>query len=282
VYRMLMAIVGVSFAAVAATADDKPKPADTPAVKLAAIQKEAKEAQTNLYKTLNDLGDDKVAQKKADELLKEHEKEQTKRFDAALELAKADPKSDVAFDALAWLLEAPRTYYLPVGKPAMELVLEHHVDNPKIGPVVFVLAQIRRFQRSGEAPPGDALLKAVAEKNPDKTVRGQVAVARAWEAKGKFDAAERKKQKDADELATTADKAFEIVVKEYGECKLLDTYQKTQPTLAEVSKIELFELRNLRVGKAAPDIDGEDLDGTKFKLSDYKGKVIVLDFWGDW
>ena len=30
------------------------------------------------------------------------------------------------------------------------------------------------------------------------------------------------------------------------------------------------------------EIAGEDLDGIRFKLSDYRGKVIVLDFWGDW
>jgi hypothetical protein len=35
-------------------------------------------------------------------------------------------------------------------------------------------------------------------------------------------------------------------------------------------------------GNAAPDIAGVDLDGVAFKLSDYKGKVIFLDFWGDW
>lgn len=35
-------------------------------------------------------------------------------------------------------------------------------------------------------------------------------------------------------------------------------------------------------GKVAPDIAGVDLDGVAFKLSDYKGKVILLDFWGDW
>lgn len=280
--RLVLAAVAGLMAAVVVTADDKPKQADTPAAKLAAIQKEAKDAEAKLYKTLGDLGEDTVSQKKADELLKEYEKAREKRYAAALELAKADPKSDVAFDALAWLLESPKVWHLPVGQPAMELALEHHVANPKIGPVVFELAQIRRLSRSGDAPPGDALLKAVAEKNPDKTVRGQVAVARAWEAKGRFDVAEQKKQKDADELAAAAEKAFERVVKEYGECKLLDTDQKIQPTLAEVSKGELFELRNLRVGKPAPDIEGEDLDGTKFKLRDYKGKVVVLDFWGDW
>ena len=35
-------------------------------------------------------------------------------------------------------------------------------------------------------------------------------------------------------------------------------------------------------GMVAPDIAGLDLDGTAFKLSDYKGKVVFLDFWGDW
>jgi cytochrome oxidase Cu insertion factor (SCO1/SenC/PrrC family) len=36
------------------------------------------------------------------------------------------------------------------------------------------------------------------------------------------------------------------------------------------------------VGQVAPDIEGDDLDGVPFKLSDYRGKVVVLDFWGNW
>ena len=36
------------------------------------------------------------------------------------------------------------------------------------------------------------------------------------------------------------------------------------------------------IGNRAPEIAGEDIDGVKFKLSDYRGKVVVLDFWGDW
>jgi peroxiredoxin len=38
----------------------------------------------------------------------------------------------------------------------------------------------------------------------------------------------------------------------------------------------------LEVGNLAPEIEGEDLEGVAFKLSDYRGKVVVLDFWGDW
>jgi hypothetical protein len=36
------------------------------------------------------------------------------------------------------------------------------------------------------------------------------------------------------------------------------------------------------VGSAAPEIEGTDIDEVPFKLSDYRGHVIVLDFWGDW
>jgi cytochrome oxidase Cu insertion factor (SCO1/SenC/PrrC family) len=39
---------------------------------------------------------------------------------------------------------------------------------------------------------------------------------------------------------------------------------------------------DLDVGKLAPDIEGEDIDGQKFKLSEYRGKVVLLDFWGHW
>ncbi len=38
----------------------------------------------------------------------------------------------------------------------------------------------------------------------------------------------------------------------------------------------------LEVGNLAPEIEGEDIDGVKFKLSDYRGKVVLLDFWAGW
>ena len=36
------------------------------------------------------------------------------------------------------------------------------------------------------------------------------------------------------------------------------------------------------VGCTAPEIANADIDGVEFKLSDHKGKIIFLDFWGDW
>ena len=35
-------------------------------------------------------------------------------------------------------------------------------------------------------------------------------------------------------------------------------------------------------GDSLPEISGRDFDGQPFKLSDYRGKVIMVDFWGDW
>lgn len=36
------------------------------------------------------------------------------------------------------------------------------------------------------------------------------------------------------------------------------------------------------IGAVSPDIEGLDLAGESFRLSDYRGKVILLSFWGDW
>ena len=35
-------------------------------------------------------------------------------------------------------------------------------------------------------------------------------------------------------------------------------------------------------GNIALEIVGSDIDGHRFRLSDYRGKVVVLDFWGHW
>jgi len=38
----------------------------------------------------------------------------------------------------------------------------------------------------------------------------------------------------------------------------------------------------LAVGSVCPEISGKDVEGRPLKLSDYKGRVVVLDFFGDW
>jgi len=53
-------------------------------------------------------------------------------------------------------------------------------------------------------------------------------------------------------------------------------------TLGAAARKKLDELRTLSVGRPAREIEGADLDGKAFKLSDYKGQVVLLDFWANW
>jgi thiol-disulfide isomerase/thioredoxin len=53
-------------------------------------------------------------------------------------------------------------------------------------------------------------------------------------------------------------------------------------TLKQVVEPALFRTKHLSIGSQPPDISGRDQDGVEFRLSDYRGKVVVLDFWADW
>ena len=53
-------------------------------------------------------------------------------------------------------------------------------------------------------------------------------------------------------------------------------------TLGQVSEARLDDWHNLAVGKPAPEIKGVDVHGKTLTLSDYRGKVVALVFWGTW
>ena len=269
--------------AVSAVADDPPKKADppakkedapkTPADELKALQKEVSDASAEFSKALRARKDekDKEANEKITKAYAEYQKKQADAAAKALELAKKDPKSEVAADALAWAVQGLR------GKPdrlkeALALVREHHLASPKIKSLVGMVGYV--------GLPDDAVaefLTAVAEQNPDKATKATALMGLAERYKEKAEPYGRPAPKDADQLRAKAEDLFERVAKEYGD---VEAYRGT--TFAERAKGELFEMRNLAIGKVAPEIEGEDLDGEKFKLSDYRGKVVVIDFWGDW
>jgi peroxiredoxin len=146
-----------------------------------------------------------------------------------------------------------------------------------------------------------ALLELAIDKNPDRTVRGRACYLLAHELAEAVDAVRQLRQMpelaeqpaaryrreqvkrlraaDPDALARHAEELFGRLQKEFVDVKRND-FQPT--TLGERAERELFGLHSLALGKVAPEIEGKDLDGQPMKLSDYRGKVVVLIFCGDW
>ena len=61
---------------------------------------------------------------------------------------------------------------------------------------------------------------------------------------------------------------------------LLTAFPKSRA--AQRAEGAINRIKFLSVGKVAPDFEATDQDGKTFKLSEYRGQVIVLDFWGFW
>ena len=246
---------------------------DRPTNTLSLLKQERDQAENAYYKAAESLPETPQGEKQGQELWQSFDKKQGELFAAAVDLAKSEPKSDEALAALEWVLTIPRSYYLPAGIPAMELVTANHAANPKAGKVAAWVGYYIPHEGAESRPAALALVEAIAEKNPDRTARAQAVMARAWEARKRFE------QTKGDAEAAQAERAFEAVVKDYADCPRL---MREGRSLGEEAQQELFALRHLRIGKVAPEIAGEDLDGVKFKLSDYRGKVTALVFWASW
>ena len=68
----------------------------------------------------------------------------------------------------------------------------------------------------------------------------------------------------------------------------LDGKKKEKRTFGKLVKATFADLKagenakKMKVGTVAPEITSKDLDGVKFNLSDYRGKIVMLDFYGHW
>src|SRR5207249_2141715 len=180
--------------------------------------------------------------------------------------------------ALEWVLTSPGAYYRPSGIPAFNLMTEHHAANPGVGKVVTQLVYncpTEQF-RPKEYAAANALIRAVATKNPDRTARAQAHLALAYKTFCKFAVAEYKRAPDEEKRAADAIAAYETLIRDYGDCRFL---RSEKGTVKEFADRGLFELRHLRIGMVAPDIYEQGVDGTKLRLSDHRGKVVLLVFW---
>lgn len=135
-------------------------------------------------------------------------------------------------------------------------LVRDHAAAPWFGEALGDLGRARRdlgidWQREA--------LARVAKVNPSKEVQAQAlgSLAQTWMGK------------DGDEAEATSILA-----------RLSEEYPDTKPGKEAADKI--YELQHLVVGKVAPDFAASTIDGYDFKLSDFRGKAVLLDFYGFW
>jgi thiol-disulfide isomerase/thioredoxin len=112
-------------------------------------------------------------------------------------------------------------------------------------------------------------------------------VARAHAVKALMKNSEQNLQKVKQIKGNPAARAFyEKQMGKDGVEKLLASVDSTEKDLKGYRELLNGDLKgifpDLSVGAQAPEVVSQDLDGKKVKLSDLKGKVVVLDIWATW
>jgi hypothetical protein len=131
---------------------------------------------------------------------------------------------------------------------------------------------IEQAQWSREAKrAGDAILAS----RPGTMIRPYPIVVQGWGA----DHVDRVRRLDPEALEREAESLLAQVAETYSDVLNNDKNQRRETsTLSAGARAQLHKMRRLTIGKPAPEIEGRDLDGRLFRLSDYRGTVVVLDF----
>jgi peroxiredoxin len=181
-----------------------------------------------------------------------------------LALAKAHPKTEVAGEALSWIIA-----YFPETASAKEAVELYSRDYSESFP-----AQCRGLIQPA-APYGDHYFRAIIEKSSSREMQGRAMLARA-----------RFRQTVMHDNAT-AEKLLELVAARYAD---IEVGGGRSVKLGDLVKDDLVNLRNpdlaprtLSAGQKAPPFETTTIDGKTVRFPEnYKGKVVLLEFWATW
>lgn len=264
------AALSLSFGLWFAFAEDK-KPVDAPksdrAEKLAAQKKKFEDENKELsdrLKKVDNANDARAIQAEMRELA-------LLTAGKVLKIAEENPKDATGFEAAAFIVRIAGGSGAggdDVTK-AVGIIAEHHAADAKVKDLLIPA------MRLGEV--GEKLLKEVSTKGTDKEAKGTALFLRGYQKAQSVDDEEDEKKLPA--LVKEATELLEAAVKEAPDAKI------GNGTVAKFAGQEIDGLKavmNLAVGKAAPEVESLTLDGKKVKLSDYKGKVVLLDIWATW
>lgn len=169
--------------------------------------------------------------------------------------------SDPAGRALLWTLRIGLER-----EPARAVVarlLEEHMESDVLAELAQDLAGPAAVIGASEV---EKVLKELVEFSPRKAVQGQALYTLGTQQLESKDAAAR----------AAGRKALERVIADYSDLPA------RRGTIGEQATGILFKLDKLQIGMVAPEMQAVDENGVAWKLSDYRGKVVLVDFWGYW
>jgi len=200
------------------------------------------------------------------------------------------PAHEASLTAIVWMMQNVRSDENKAD--FLAVLLEHHSESDKIGGVCGSLSR-------DTSEDSEAFLRKLLAVTKSHDVTGQASYALAGVLGSRLSLNQTISKLSGEDL--------ERYVGYYGEeamefCKNIDVEAVSaerkallvkvrdefgdvatrRGTLGKSAGAELFEMERLQIGMVAPEIQGDDLDGIDFKLSDYRGQVVFLDFWGDW
>jgi thiol-disulfide isomerase/thioredoxin len=249
-----------------------PAPPTSPAEQLVLLAKEGTSIDETFHVELTKAGRDMPKVGAANDKYRAASSAWAKRAGALL---KAHPAAPETLDVILAMNEI---HY--VDDETVAILRQHHFASSK---VIGLLSSFSQDSRG----PRRQFAEDLAGKHPDRTVRGKATL-----ALGRMDRVyliDGLKEKPhfggrlgkPDELRARARVYLESVVRDYADIES----DEEDTTLGELASSELKGLDNvgrLEVGKVAPDIVGEDVDGKPLKLTAVSGKVTLLVFWGTW
>jgi thiol-disulfide isomerase/thioredoxin len=155
---------------------------------------------------------------------------------------------------------------------AADLLVDRYADSPDIEN----FCEIIRMHAGGHTWAGvfEKHLRTILARNHDRKVR----VAASFALANVVQAAGESRQLEAQQLYQEFVNQFDGSV-QYTDDGKWYVYAGVEKDCNRAAKQQLLELRARGLGKPTPEIMGIDLDGKPIRLSEFRGKVVLLSFW---
>lgn len=227
-----------------------------------------------------------------------------------VEVGTSKPDAPYSFDALKWFVV---DFSRSVGvwdsqsyshdERAMTALRTHHLANPRI-------TELFRECSYYVTPSREKFLRECVEKGGTHEVRGLACfyLAECLQNKATFRSELAKAEEQANafqkdmlarrspdflaylrsvdehKVLEEAKAVYKRVIDDFGDVEYPSdvSFALSKPNLAFMAKYSLAKFNFVAVGQPAPELAGTDLFGKERKLSDYKGKVVVLQLWASW